>query len=249
MKHRQKRNTIEARTLTFIPSNDDMNAMGRIEVVSFDMEGTLIDTTFSDLIWETDIPTLYGQRHGLDLETAKERVLREYDQVGDERIEWYDAGYWFRRLGLPGDWRRLLERRADECRVYPEVRQALESLVDRYPLIISSNTIREFLEVQLRMLPPVFTHVFSAPSDFETVKAEEFYERICLLLGVHPDAVVHVGDSRKFDFEPADRLGIQAYHLDRTGGQRGEKIVHDLLEFTDRVKELEESLSFQKDVF
>ena len=203
------------------------------------MEGTLIDTTFSDLIWETDIPTLYGQQHGLNLEDARERVLSEYGEVGDERPEWYDVGYWFTRLGLPGDWRELLERRRGDLKVYPEVEGVLERLSGLRPLIVSSNTIREFLEVQLQELPDVFAHVFSATTDFNVVKkSEEFYRRVCQIIGVLPSAMAHVGDSFKFDYEAAERIGIHAYYLDRSGGSEGENVVCDLIEFENRLREL-----------
>ena len=219
------------------------DGMVRIEVVSFDMEGTLIDNNFSDLIWETDIPRLYGQKHGLDIETARGRVLEEYGEIGDERPEWYDTGYWFRRLELQGDWRDLLEERKGDCRVYPESRQVLERLSRVYSLIISSNTIREFLEVQLRELPDVFTHVFSATSDFGVVKkSEEFYRRMSRELGFRPGAMAHVGDSLKFDFEAAKKAGIHSYHLDRSGESEGENVVSDLLSFENRLRELDDRL-------
>jgi FMN phosphatase YigB (HAD superfamily) len=196
--------------------------MVRIEVVSFDMEGTIIDNTFSDLIWETDIPMLYGQEHGLDFETARERVIREYGQVGDERPEWYDTGYWFRRLGLPGDWRELLGRRRDDCRVYPEARMVLESLSREYTLIITSNTII---------------------SDFGVVKkSEDFYLSVCRAVGVQSEAMAHVGDDPRFDYEAPRRLGIHAYHLDRKGVSEGEDVVHDLQEFELSLRELERDL-------
>jgi FMN phosphatase YigB (HAD superfamily) len=214
--------------------------MGRIRVVSFDMEGTLIDHNFSDLFWETDIPTLYGRKHGLDLETARERVISEYKQIGDERPEWYDAGYWFTRLGLEGDIRELLNRRREDCRVYPETRPVLERLSGRYPLIISSNTMREFLDVQLLKLPPIFDHVFSATSDFGMVKkSEDFYRRICQMLGVPSNEVAHIGDNQRFDYEAAKKAGVNAYHLDRTGDSEGAHAVRDLTEFEERLKNLE----------
>lgn len=214
--------------------------MVRIEVVSFDMEGTLIDHKFSDLFWETDIPTLYGRKHGLDLETARELVISKYRQIGDERPEWYDAGYWFTRLGLEGDIREMLNRRREDCMVYPEVHQVLERLNERYPLIISSNTMREFLEVQLLKLPPKFDHVFSATSDFGMVKkSEEFYRRICHILGFSTAEVAHVGDDQRFDYEAAKKAGVNAYHLDRTRGSEGAKVVRDLNEFEERLKDLE----------
>lgn len=213
--------------------------MVSIEVVSFDMEKTLIDSSFSDLIWEDDIPRLYGERHGLDFATAKQKVLDAYGEIGDGQPEWYDVDYWFRRFGLSGDWRELLSGRRGDVRVFPEVPGVLERINDRYSVIISSNTIREFLEVQLATLPDVFSHVFSAPSDYGTVKNEGFYGKIFSIMGVQPSKVVHVGDSWKFDYEAALQLGMTAFHLDRSGESEGEHVVHDLQEFEDMLNRLE----------
>ncbi len=214
--------------------------MDRIEVVSFDVESTLVDSRFSDLIWETDIPRLYAEQHGVSLEAAQEHVLGEYRQVGDERPEWYDVGYWFRRLGLSGDWRRLLELRRDTCRVYPEVRGVLDRLQSRYVLIVTSNTIREFLEVQLRELSGFFTRIFSAPSDFGAVKkSAEFYRRICQIMETEPEALAHVGDHLKFDYDAPRELKIHAYYLDRSGEATGDHVVHDLDEFEHRIEIIE----------
>jgi FMN phosphatase YigB (HAD superfamily) len=211
--------------------------MAGIEVVSFDMEGTLIDDSYSNLVWETDIPRLYGEKHGLDLESAKAKVLGEYSQVGDDRPEWYDIGYWFDRLGLDQDWRELLRRRTEACRVFGETPGVLERMSREYTLIVSSNTIREFLDVQLTKLPDVFARVYSAPSDLETVKkTESFYARICAEMGVEPTSVAHVGDSYKFDYEEPMKLGIHAYHLDRRDGSSGGRVVSDLEEFEERLR-------------
>ena len=214
--------------------------MVRIEVVSFDMEGTLIDDNFSDLIWEHDIPRLYGLQNGLGFETAKGYVLQQYDTIGEGKPEWYDVDYWFRRLGLRGDWRELLEDRRDDCRPYPETKQVLEALRERYTFIICSNTIREFLEVQLRKLPSVFRHVFSAPSDFGTVKNPGFYHRICNMIGLEPGSVAHVGDNVEFDYEAAREVGIHAFYLDRSREARGDLVLHDLLDFEERLGELDD---------
>jgi FMN phosphatase YigB (HAD superfamily) len=214
--------------------------MVHIDVISFDMEGTLIDHNFSDLIWETDIPMLYGQQNELDFETARERVLAEYRKVGEERSEWYDVGYWFKRLGLEGDWRELPQRRWGDCRAYPEASSILERLSESYTLIIASNTIQDFLEVQLRRLPRVFSHIFSAPSDFNTVKkSENFYRKVYRILRVPPTSIVHVGDNRRFDYEDPRQLGIHAYYLDRSSESEGEHVVHDLIEFEGKLRELD----------
>ncbi len=202
-----------------------------IEVVSFDMEGTLIPTDFSSLIWETDIPRLYGEKNGLGFDEAKRRVISEYDSIGQGAPEWYDVDYWFGRLGLDGDWRRLLEERRDACNPFPEVLGVLERLGERFRLVVSSNTIREFLEIQLQCLPDIFEEVFSAPSDYEGVKDAGFFRRVSETLGVEPERIVHVGDSARFDYDAPRELGMKAYFLDRAGGVQKPNVVRDLEEF------------------
>jgi FMN phosphatase YigB (HAD superfamily) len=212
--------------------------MSGIRVVSFDMEGTLVDHAFSKLIWEVDMPRLYSEERGVGLDEAKRLVLAEYMTVGDQRPEWYDVGYWFKRLRLPGDWRDLLRNRMDACTSYAEAKGVLRRLGRRYALVVTSNTIREFLEVQLRCLDTPFARVFSAPSDFNDVKrSPEFYSRVCEELGVSPTEVAHVGDHPVYDYEAARALGIKAYHLDRSGKAVGADVVHDLLEFEVRLND------------
>jgi putative hydrolase of the HAD superfamily len=211
--------------------------MADIEVVSFDMEGTLIDDGYSNLIWETDIPRLYGEKHGMDLDVARTKVLGEYAKVGEDRPEWYDIDYWFKRLGLDVDWRELLRQREGACRVYGEVPRVLERMRGEYTLIVSSNTIREFLDVQLTKLPDVFAKVYSAPSDLKTVKkTDSFYRRICEEMGVNPSSMAHVGDSLKFDYEEPRKLGIRSFYLDRKGESSGVHSVHDLDEFEEKLR-------------
>ena len=160
--------------------------------------------------------------------------------MGDERIEWYDVSYWFRTLDLPGDWRELLDERRDTCKAFPDSRGVLERLKGRYVLIVTSNTIREFLEVQLCDLAEFFDRVFSAPSDYGDVKkSADFYRMICDEMGVDPGKIVHIGDHFKFDYEAPLKLGIKAYHLDRSGKSRGEHVVHNLIEFEEKLRGLE----------
>lgn len=210
--------------------------MDRVKLVSLDMEGTIIDHRFSNAIWEHEIPALYAEKHGLDMDIARAWVKAEYDAVGEGRTEWYDVDYWFRRLDLEADWRQLIRERTDLIRVYPDTTEALRRLVEAFPLIVSSNTIREFLELQVEVVGEPFAHVFSAPSDFGTVKKDAgFYRRVLDEIGLKPSQVAHVGDHKEFDYRAAKSLGLDAYHLDRSGETRGPDTVRNLLEFADRL--------------
>ena len=205
--------------------------MTRVDVVSFDMEGTLVTHDFSRLIWENDIPLLYGYENNIDFETAKMRVMAQYDTVGDGKPEWYDIEYWFDRLEITKDWRTILEERSEACSPYPEAQGVLERLKQQYQLIISSNTIREFLEIQLMVLPDVFEKVYSAPSDFGTVKNSDFFQIVCEDAGIDPLMTVHIGDNFRFDYESSSAIGIRAFYLDRERKEHGPYIVQDLLSF------------------
>jgi len=212
--------------------------MSEIRVLSFDLEGTLVDLEFSRLVWEEGVPALYAEEKGLTLEEALRRVTGEYAEVGPERVEWYDLRYWFRRFGLKGDWRKLLERYKDHIRTYPEVESVLQRLSREYDLIIVSNTCRDFLDLQIRELRPYFTHIFSAPTDFGMLKSPELFTKICRELGVRPQAMVHIGDVRRFDFEAPREAGITAFLLDRSGEEDGAYTVRDLEEFEQRLLKL-----------
>ena len=205
--------------------------MAEIEVISFDMEGTLIPLDFSSLVWETDIPSLYGEKNGLDFDEAKRLVIAEYDSIGQGAPEWYDVDYWFSRLGLNGDWRGLLEKRREICVPFPEVQGVLERLGSKSRLIVSSNTIREFLEIQLQCLPKAFEDTFSAPSDFGGVKDKNFFHWVSETLGVKLERIAHVGDNFLFDYDIPQKLGLRAYLLDRIGENQGSYVVRDLEEF------------------
>jgi HAD superfamily hydrolase (TIGR01549 family) len=212
--------------------------MRRIRVLSFDLEGTLVDNNFSRLVWEEGLPALYAEEKGISLESALKRVMEEYDKIGPERIEWYDLRYWFRRFELRADWRSLLERFKDSVGSYPEIRGVLDRLSRDHDLIIVSNTSRDFMDFQMKQLNSCFKRVFSAPTDYGSIKSPELYIRICSELGVKPQEMVHMGDHRRFDFTAPKEVGITAFFLDRSGKEQGEYVIRDLEEFELRLSEL-----------
>jgi HAD superfamily hydrolase (TIGR01549 family) len=199
--------------------------------LSFDLDGTLVDLAYTDMVWHQGIPELYAQKTGMDLAQARELVLQEYRKVGDGGLEWYDIAYWFGYFDLPGGWETLLERYASQVRVYPEVHEVLGQLRECYSLIVLSNAAREFIAVEMHQggLTGYFDRVISATSDFGLVKkSPEFYQRICELLGVAPHKLIHVGDHWEFDYQVPREMGIAAFYLSRKGDQSGPDVIRDL---------------------
>jgi 5'-nucleotidase len=208
-----------------------------LKVISFDLEGTLIDHSFSTRIWENEIPRLYSIQKNLPLVQAKQEVKNQYKEVGEGNPEWYDITYWWNRLNLPGDYRSTLNENLDSCHLYPDTDRTLKRLSSKYSIIICSNTIRVFLETQLQCINVSFHRIISAPSDYHTLKSNPaFYHRICRDLDIRPFELAHIGDHVEFDYRTAVAAGVQAYHLDRSGKLAGPDVVHTLIEFEERLR-------------
>ena len=210
--------------------------MGMIKVVSFDLEGTLATPDFSLAVWYEGIPSLYAARNGISLEQAKVKVQREYQEVGDQRLEWYDIKYWFHCFGLDG-YQELLASCQDKVSYYPEAMTVLSSLGKVYSLILTTGTAKEFLPYLLPKIEGCFVRVFSSVSDYGQLKTPAFYLKVCEEMGVSPEEVAHVGDNWQFDFTMPRQIGVNAFHLNREG-QPGLESITDLRQLEPRLRQL-----------
>ncbi len=212
------------------------------EVISFDLDGTLVKMDFVNHVWLERIPELYAEKYGMDVERAKKHVMDEYMKVGPEAIEWYDIHYWIDKFKLDVDWKELLMSCSSYLEMYPEVEGVLRNLSGK-KLIIISNAAHEFIDMEISILnlSPYFDRIFSAVSDFgKTKKDEDVYKMVMEEMGVDGSDAVHVGDNLDFDYRAAKKAGMDAYYLDREGKWNGRDdidIVSNLAEFERRIKE------------
>jgi len=210
---------------------------GMPQIISFDMDGTLVDPEFTDWVWLHGIPRLYAEKTNIPFEEAKHFVVGEYLKVGEGAIEWYDIKYWFQFFKLEKNWKDLMLQSVDKIRIYPDVDDILAWLKEKFPIILTSNAGREFIDIEMEAtgLGRYFDRIFSATSDFGQVKKTAgFYGRICGALGVYPQEIVHVGDHYEFDYLAPRSLGIHAFYLDRSGEKNGDFVISDLRELERR---------------
>lgn len=211
---------IDTRVLAMIIS---VFQMKRIELISFDAEGTVVTPDFSQTIWHEAIPALYAEKQGLDFAQAKRQILEEYGRIGDQRLEWYDIEYWFSYLDL-GSSESVIDSCLSKIAYYPEVTEILSYLASKYKLIVASGTPIELLHLLLRDVKPYFVRVFSSVSHYRQLKSPDFYLSICKEMGVEPSRVTHVGDNWQFDFINAQLAGVNALYLDRSGRNHQEHL-------------------------
>ena len=201
-----------------------------VKVVSFDVEGTLVTPDFSYAVWFEAIPQQYAEKNGISLEQARKAIEEEYRKVGDQRLEWYDVRYWFDKLGL-GTPDPIMKRCESQVRYYPEVKDVLSSLGEKYKLVVASGSTRDFLHHLLQDIQSYFSEIYSSITDYRQLKTSDFYLKMCQAMQVEPQQVVHIGDNWQFDFVSPSQIGINAMHLDRK--QQTEKSVADLLQLKD----------------
>jgi FMN phosphatase YigB (HAD superfamily) len=208
-----------------------------IKVISFDLDGTLADENFDKLIWNEEIPKLYAEKYGLILADAKEKVFAEYKKE-EGNVRWTDIEFWFGRFGLE-DWDGLLNSLKKDIKLFPETTKVLRDLRKIFKLIIITQSEKKFMKLKLETenLESYFSEIFSTVHNFNSrEKSEDVYDEITKKLEVRPEEIAHIGNHWQFDFIVPRKLGINAYYLDRENNKQGEFIVHDLLEFRDKLK-------------
>jgi len=203
-------------------------------VISFDLDGTLVQSDYIDEVWMVGLPTIYSEEKGIKLEDAKKFISAEYDIIGEDSLNWYIIDYWFDRFDLESSPRELLEKYRERVSTYPEVIDVLSRLEKKYNLVLSSNASRPFLnlEIETAGLDRFFSHTFSSPSDFSLLKnSVEFYRKVLNILDIDSMDIVHIGDNYRCDYLAPKEIGIRSYFLDRSNSKRGSSVVSDLLEF------------------
>ena len=212
--------------------------MSKVKVVSFDADGTLVTPDFSQAVWFEGIPSLYARRNGISFQEAKAFIEKEYQVVGDHRIEWYDIKYWFQRFGLGpplAGHQQILEDYRHRVSCYPEVTQALSSLSKDYTLIVVSCSTRDFLPYLLDGIEGYFARIFSTVSDYGQVKTPGFYLEVSRQMHVSPEEMAHVGDLWEQDYLAAKEAGLKAFHLDRRGERKDGSSLRSLADLGDRL--------------
>jgi len=207
-----------------------VNCKKSLKIISFDVDGTLVDLEYNNLIWFKEIPELVAKKKKISFERSLKYVYEEYAKLGEHNLNWYDINYWISYFGLEISPNKIFEKYEPQVQIYPEVIPLLEELKKNFILIVITAMPREFLIPKMKKLEKYFKFSFSALSDFKELKNSEIYSKISKALSVHPEQILHIGDHWEFDYLAAQKAGMNAIYLDRGNTEKGKFIISSLRE-------------------
>ncbi|HYB88312.1 MAG TPA: haloacid dehalogenase type II [Streptosporangiaceae bacterium] len=201
------------------------------EALSFDCYGTLID-------WEAGLAAVlipWAREHGVGL--TGEQLLAEYASCEEAAEAEHPAELYpdilarsLRVLGgklaaeVTGQDAARLAASVPDWPAFPDSRDALRALGERFKLIILSNVDRASFAGSNPRLGVEFTSILTAqdigsykpsPRNFEALMAE------AARLGVGPGKLLHVAQSLFHDHVPAKRAGLPTVWINRRHARPG----------------------------
>lgn len=182
-----------------------------IRYLSFDLQGTLSDSRFSDYYWMEIIPKKYAEKFHVSIDDAKEILKNKFKEYGVYHILYYDDKYWEQYL----DFSTKIE--LERSLVKPRINQELYDFISKIklPKIIISTTTNLFINFELQEKINTFDKIYSCVDSFKIGgKTKEVYEKICQELNSNPSEILHVGDNKKMDIDHAKEAGINTILFD-----------------------------------
>jgi 5'-nucleotidase len=179
-----------------------------IDTVLLDMDGTLLDLKYDNVLWNQRLPERFATRHGLSVSAAKTHLDRHFEETRDT-IEHYCLDYWGRFTQL--DMIALHRELAHLSRYRPFAQTFLDRLkaTERRAVLVT-NAHRGSLDIKdeitsltARLDDAVSAHDFRAPKE-----SQEFWTQLGERIGFEPSRTFLLDDNAAV-LRAAERYGIR----------------------------------------
>ncbi len=70
-----------------------------IDTLLLDIDGTLLDRNFDNVVWEQLLPSRYGEANGLEPDKAKDKLVKHMSEVAHS-LDYYRIDYWAEYTGV-----------------------------------------------------------------------------------------------------------------------------------------------------
>lgn len=184
------------------------------QLISFDLQGTLSDSAFSDEFWLELLPALYAKKHQITSDQAKNLIESEFKSIGKYHALFYDYRLRLNELLPKWEFQNLVGRLKNKPKLDHDVLTIIKNIPQEIPKIILSATTRDFIDLELGEAKQYFHNTFSTIDDFNTPgKPPVLFQKIASLMKVRPEDCLHIGDCHEMDYENAKKASWSSFHL------------------------------------
>ncbi|MSU56518.1 MAG: HAD family hydrolase [Candidatus Taylorbacteria bacterium] len=196
-------------------------AQENISLVSFDMQGTLTDLSFSTCFWEETLPTIVAKATGVSLTVAAQEIAEASMEFGKNDPRFYSIEYWLKKYTIPLSAKEAVAKTTRRPETHPEMFRIVESIARRVPTIIVSTASHAFIDYELGVRKHLFAHIFSSVDDFGVGgKPPELFRTIATRLGTPISHMLHIGDDAEMDQKNAMIAGAQTFFVGKNVAER-----------------------------
>ena len=178
-----------------------------IDTILLDMDGTLIDLYYDDVIWNDVVPSQYAARTGLSRDAAWRKLYVEVMETAT-RLDFYDVEFWIATTGLDLD--RVHREQAHLIRYRDGVLDFLHAArasgrgtyiaTNAHPLSLAVKD--SVTDISARVDGTFSSHSFQAPKE-----DPEFWSRLGEVLDYDPSRTLFIDDNERV-LECAVQSGI-----------------------------------------
>jgi len=167
----------------------------KIKTVLLDMDGTLLDLHFDNYFWLEHVPLRYAERHGMDVEQAKQELFPRFRRH-EGTMDWYCLDFWTSQLDLDI---ALLKEEVDHLiAVHPHVVEFLDAVrrSQRRVLLVTNAHFKSLdLKMQRTQLSGHFDQLICA-HDFGVPKEDiSFWDKLQVVEPFEREHTLLIDDS------------------------------------------------------
>ena len=179
----------------------------RCETLMLDMDGTLLDLRFDNLMWLTLVPAAYAARHGVSDAEARTELEFWYRHLAGT-LDWYCLDHWSDRLDL--DVLALHREHRAKIRFLPGAKRFLEVVAERdVRVILTTNSHEDTLSLKAEVtgVTEYFDEVYTSHALGFAKEERGYWEHVETAEGLDPDTTLFVDDNEAV-LESASRFGF-----------------------------------------